>query len=554
MATHARTTSLPESAMLVLAAFRTRALCATAIANRVERATGGAVRLGPATVDTILTELLRRRFLRAAGAAGRLTCYAITGRGRDALQAAGRAAAPDDAPDECGDAPDECGDAPDECSDAPDECSDAPDECGDAPDERDDAPDECGDAPDERNADRPARRRLCYRLRPCAPTDMDGLAAWFSAMAEKGLFFQRDWGLAAGFVRGVPRAVRYRLTPMRNRPHETWSFTPDPDAEQLSLFRSCGWRPAGSYGWFHLYRTDDPAARELHTDPAVLAPALPSVMRRVAINHLLLPLLLLGFLLLRLLDGDRGCLLAAVEIGPVPLLLVFASLFFAVLRGLLDLCSLRLRQSRLRRGAPDAGKRRGRLAALLGRGAVLYGLTLACVVLRMCLPGRETPLARYADALPFATLRTLMGEDAVCLPPEPYDAGPVGELREWGNLLAPRCIEYAEQADVILPDGAAGNGALYLRYYRLADPWLAERLFGELYRFDRKRYEGFAALEAPPVTGIDEVAAYVRIAGAPALLLRQGSVVLQAELVFSGGGETPPLERWAPLLAQSLTE
>ena len=81
MATHARTTSLPESAMLVLAAFRTRALCATAIANRVERATGGAVRLGPATVDTILTELLRRRFLRAAGAAGRLTCYAITGRG-----------------------------------------------------------------------------------------------------------------------------------------------------------------------------------------------------------------------------------------------------------------------------------------------------------------------------------------------------------------------------------------------------------------------------------------------------------------------------------------
>ena len=73
---------LTESMFYVLTAFWKEELCGTDVAERVETQTDGRVRLGPATLYTILAKFEKEKLIREVEVVGRKRTYRITEKGR----------------------------------------------------------------------------------------------------------------------------------------------------------------------------------------------------------------------------------------------------------------------------------------------------------------------------------------------------------------------------------------------------------------------------------------------------------------------------------------
>ncbi len=78
---------LTESMFYVLMAFRSGPMCGIDAAEAVDRHTGGRVKLGPATLYTILGKFEEVGYLREVSVEGRKRTYALTDRGREAYTA-----------------------------------------------------------------------------------------------------------------------------------------------------------------------------------------------------------------------------------------------------------------------------------------------------------------------------------------------------------------------------------------------------------------------------------------------------------------------------------
>lgn len=101
-------------------------------------------------------------------------------------------------------------------------------------------------------------------------------------MAREGWHLADD-GIFCGvarFEREEPKTVRYRLAAAK----ESTSIWTDrggrPDEEQVEAGAALGWEYVGNRGEFHIFRSADPAAMELDTDPQVQALALEAVKKR----------------------------------------------------------------------------------------------------------------------------------------------------------------------------------------------------------------------------------------------------------------------------------
>ncbi len=79
--------SLTESMFYVLMAFSVAECCGAEAAQFAAARTGGALRLGPATLYTILAKFLEVGYLTETSVDGRKRTYAITAAGRDAYAA-----------------------------------------------------------------------------------------------------------------------------------------------------------------------------------------------------------------------------------------------------------------------------------------------------------------------------------------------------------------------------------------------------------------------------------------------------------------------------------
>lgn len=78
--------TLTESMFYVLMAFSCAECCGIDVMNFVETQTGGALRLGPATLYTILAKFQEAGYLVQTSVSGRKRTYAITAAGRSAYQ------------------------------------------------------------------------------------------------------------------------------------------------------------------------------------------------------------------------------------------------------------------------------------------------------------------------------------------------------------------------------------------------------------------------------------------------------------------------------------
>ena len=78
---------LTESMFYVLMALRSAPMCGIDIAAFIERRSGGEVRIGPATLYTILAKFESEKYIQETEVEGRKRTYRITAKGRSAYEA-----------------------------------------------------------------------------------------------------------------------------------------------------------------------------------------------------------------------------------------------------------------------------------------------------------------------------------------------------------------------------------------------------------------------------------------------------------------------------------
>ena len=106
--------------------------------------------------------------------------------------------------------------------------------------------------------------KYVLRLPPCPDYDVESTECWLTDLAREGLLLKKD-GLFAGvgvFERAVPQRVQYRLEAAQK---DTGLLCDgyEPDPEQVELCAQYGWEYVARRGEFYIYRSHDPAAREL---------------------------------------------------------------------------------------------------------------------------------------------------------------------------------------------------------------------------------------------------------------------------------------------------
>ena len=78
--------SLTESMFYVLMAFNQSAMCGIDVAENIEYRTKGRLRIGPATLYTILGKFEKERYIEESAVEGRKRTYQITEKGRTAYR------------------------------------------------------------------------------------------------------------------------------------------------------------------------------------------------------------------------------------------------------------------------------------------------------------------------------------------------------------------------------------------------------------------------------------------------------------------------------------
>ena len=81
-----------------------------------------------------------------------------------------------------------------------------------------------------------------HRTCPCYQWDVEGIQTWLEDMAAKGLHVEADGAFFGifSFLKGEPKTVRYRLTPVKQK-RGFFADNDVPDQEEQEFSESCGW-------------------------------------------------------------------------------------------------------------------------------------------------------------------------------------------------------------------------------------------------------------------------------------------------------------------------
>ena len=360
------------------------------------------------------------------------------------------------------------------------------------------------------------------RIPPCPEYDVEGRQAWYESMAAEGYRLSEFGRLYVYFEPDTPKEVRYRLQPKLNRK--------DVGPEAIALAEEYGWKHLGDHGYFSIFKTEDPNARELNTDPQVQATAMERLLKSVIRSHLIaflffLPAVLILFRYPLVLCTSNTVLLNWLLI---PTLVVGIWEIAAEVLHLLRLCQrLKLGES-LSTGLPRRFQHpRYQTVRLIT--AILFVLMVAASFFNNSnrLPWEQLRWQPVEEPLPFAQLTDLS-------PGSTYDVGDWhvnhnNEAADRSTLLCKEQMQYKQFGYLHHTDGTVSNCWYTVEYYDLRTTWLAKALFRQLRDekanslFFRSRYE-VLPLEELPV----EQAHFYRY-NRPALLLQDGTIVLHVE-------------------------
>jgi len=407
--------------------------------------------------------------------------------------------------------------------------------------------------------------KTVYRLPPCPAYDLRTLEDWLTDLAKEGLFLKKEGFFAgvAAFEKATPRPVRYRL---EASPKSTsmWSDNwGEPSPEAIALSEEFGWEYMDKFGEFHIYRTFDPHARELNTDPAVQALTLKAVEKRLRSSFISLILWIVVYPVITM----RLCpVLVMLSMGTVFCLFTFLLVLYLTVEAALRVHYFtRLRKAILSGDAPPHKKdwrkhaMRHRLTDVIVLAAcIAWFVWLLCLWSADVLEKNEIPLSDYTGDPPFSTLIDLYSEEAT-----DYKRTVLGisnTIKEWNDLIAPKNYKWQEIATVTYADGTSLDGSLYVDYHRMVSPLLARALAREYERHDSRGTHFFKTSEryqplSLPDLGIDYAAAYRDHIGFETLVLQHGNIVLHISYIqHSGTDDARHLDfnEWAARFANDL--
>ena len=399
--------------------------------------------------------------------------------------------------------------------------------------------------------------KTCYRLAPCPSYDVPETEAWLSELAEEGLFLAKDgmFACAAAFERKAPAKVKYRLE-ADQRGLDILFAEEGPTPEELGLSEKYSWEYVAKKGGFYIYRSADPSARELNTDPKVQAMALNALKKRRGVMLAALTAFLLA------LSAVNGLVRGAVFLGPLlsGLLILFAALLvFDEARALVRIGKMQTALLRDGHIATQPYRRENTTKYYAGqifRTAVV--LLLIFAALRsdgIFASGKNlTPLAEHSGDLPFATIRDFAGADYrnYLFHQQGSSTNRINTIEEKSDSVVGRYIDYTEAATSWKVNGASIKGVLHVEYYEMSTEWLARIVSSELYCSDWLRKSN-VPVEAPDLDA-DYTAAYSDRMGRPTVIIRKGNVAIRASYYDLAEANVfrLPFEEWTAVLGESL--
>ena len=400
--------------------------------------------------------------------------------------------------------------------------------------------------------------KLVYKVIPCPPYDISGMECWLSEMAEQGLILQKD-GIFCGIVtfeKSEHQKVKYRLQAAGKSTSMWAENNGDPDADEIELSKEFGWEYVAKRGEFHIYRTNDPTARELNTDSEVQALAMNAMRKRQRDN--IFSGVFWGLFYPWLLFKGK-IMLSIIHIGTIPMILIMIACLWMSIHSIVNAAKLiSLRKKVLQGEETGSGKN-------WKKGEVLYHIRkilrrcvyLGAIILFLKLMGDHMiyenyiPLKEYTKEMPFATMEDFLPGGKMEL--MNMKVGNLNTVREWSDMLSPVNFEWDEAGEVIHPDGRKLSGGLEVIYHDTKSSWIAKRLAKE-YLLKGKESKEFERLELE-IEGLDQVIAYNTKLRYPTVILREGSKIIYARFYTHGDTKvTFELKEWAGILAECLYE
>ena len=383
--------------------------------------------------------------------------------------------------------------------------------------------------------------KYAYRFCPCHGYDVEGIQTWLEDLAAEGLILTTEVVFAGflTFTKEQPRRFRYRLEAIGKNDRSASEFR--------DIAAEFGWEYVCDYGAFQIFRSEDPLARELNTDPAIQAATIKRLTRQQIIEFLLATAYLALMSFLRRWDWFRFYY-SAVAVGPIPTALFILLLLLIPFAVIINLYHLHRLRRKLLHGLLDQRKAPG----IWGWLRTLPGILLAiCLLFQFSSISDVAPVhdvKDYPQDPPFVTLTGIAS---------PEDTAEYGAFMndyynhyaQFERSVAPVNMEWKELIEFTRPDGTAYSGHMILTYHETCGEWFAKGLAEDYYAKERARSDKFQDLDAPNL-GVDSIRVYSSYN--LHVLIQHENIVIDAIVSLNDGADDPAWLRWAEAMAQHL--
>lgn len=389
-----------------------------------------------------------------------------------------------------------------------------------------------------------------YCLPPCPSYDVEGMEGWLSDMALHGWRLTED-GIFCGvavFEKAKPERVKYRLTAAKNGTSMWGENDGNPKQDEIELSAMYGWEYTAKRGDFHIYRTSDPNARELNTDPCVQALALKEIKK----SRNVYAFEWIFWLLLWIIATKGRLLLSMIYAKSWFMLIVFAVVSCFTVNAIVRTVRLGTLEKKLKtRGYLDTAKSSTRKTVLYHMGKAVRCVLVIFLIITLLsnlnsrvLGETEIPLDELDEIPPFTTLSDFA--EGV------YKQDTFGDWTNyaihWSDILAPECWCWRELAKVQTEQGTL-DGSLYVDYFETVSPTVARIIAKEYYR-KAKWDRNCDIFEAEMPEG-DFAAAYYDEVHMPNMILQRGNVVIRVSL-HQYGEALLSFEEWTEIVSGAL--
>ncbi len=329
-------------------------------------------------------------------------------------------------------------------------------------------------------------KREVTRIIPYSGYEIEALEAWLDEKAREGLLLKGITGPLAFFRRGAPSRTRFRI--------DLWDKKKEKRPEEVkALYEEYGWEYVDSMGKeFAIFKTDDPAAVELNTDPLVLRRSMEKgLLGRMIFWGVLL--VFVGICLQREYVVWQKFGLSYMVEGAFESLVTVVLCGMALLTALVQLCvewRRRKRRDALGEALPQTVHTAKRARRRSVRAVLLVAILLVLNIGMRCGPDPDSrsfyPISQAKEPLPFPLLAEVCPAEWQAILDEPQESQersrPDNGYALERSLLAPELILLRQTAPYVLEVGSGYicKNFYNVDYYRLRTQDLAQGLWWDL--------------------------------------------------------------------------